>query len=553
MNQNEQGMLYPFRLSGVQLRRSAAQLHRQGRTVDALTLVRRAAEQDDTPSAWQALAEEYRRSGNWEAAVYILSRVLGMDPHQPGVWVDLAACLHALGMLPLAADCAYHQLREDPWSADGDAARALLDALNGDVPEDGREPHRTQRLIHRAVRAWSAGDRPLGERRLRRAMRLTHTPQSLGLTAAMLCMLASDERGALTYLTRSLHQRPDDAQTLIALAMLYHQMGKPRMARGFLRRAAALAETPMEERRFLTAAWALDAWPEMEAFLDVHAKRWPYRTSLMSARAVLCGECDDLPGAQTLWRDILAIDPEDRWAEAMLEWTRQQPEAARCVPGMLPAPEKTRQLEELEQLTARQDTKTLLQCGGRARQLIDWMLASSDAAEAQQCMFLLEARLPDAGMIPLLKELLCRPDVPENVRQWALVLLAEGGETELLILSGGRYSLIQCRPLSEKKRQQPWRCFLPLLLTETRKHCQNVEIADYAAGCWRCMSAGQRAQAAGTERYAWCKAMEILYLREIGQDALAARVAQDAPLSNRRISRVMRQLLRCMQENDTKQ
>ena len=49
MEQNEQGMLYPFRISGSRLRQRAQQLRRYGQTLDALALVRRAAEQEDTP------------------------------------------------------------------------------------------------------------------------------------------------------------------------------------------------------------------------------------------------------------------------------------------------------------------------------------------------------------------------------------------------------------------------------------------------------------------------------------------------------------------------
>ena len=58
MEQNEQGMLYPFRISGSRLRQRAQQLRRYGQTLDALALVRRAAEQEDTPAGWMALAEE---------------------------------------------------------------------------------------------------------------------------------------------------------------------------------------------------------------------------------------------------------------------------------------------------------------------------------------------------------------------------------------------------------------------------------------------------------------------------------------------------------------
>jgi len=114
MNQNEQGNVFAFRLPGSRMRQSAAQLRRQGQTVDAMALVRRAAQQDDTPAAWYALAGELRQSGNWEAAVQLLSRVLSREPHHPAAWAAMARCLQMLGQNALAVDCAYHQLQEDP-------------------------------------------------------------------------------------------------------------------------------------------------------------------------------------------------------------------------------------------------------------------------------------------------------------------------------------------------------------------------------------------------------------------------------------------------------
>ena len=120
MIQNEQGNVYAFRLSGSRMRHSAAQFKRQGQALDALALVRRAAEQDDTPAAWYALAAELRQTGNWEAAVQLLSRVLSREPHYPGAWADMASCLQMLGQDALAVDCAYHQLQEEPWGREGD-------------------------------------------------------------------------------------------------------------------------------------------------------------------------------------------------------------------------------------------------------------------------------------------------------------------------------------------------------------------------------------------------------------------------------------------------
>ncbi len=552
MNQNERGVLYPFRLTGSQLRRSAALMQRRGQHADALVLLRRAACQDDTPSAWQTLADSLRRTGNWEAAAHVLCRVLALDAQQGGVWIDLAHCLHAMGQQVQAMDCAYHQLRDDPWSAEGDAARLLLSGMHVGEPADGTEPRRTQLLIHRGVNAWQHGDRPCGERKLRRALHMTKEKQRLLSTASMLCLLTNDLSGAMRYLTRALRRRPDDARTLISLSMLFGQMGKGRVARGFLKRAGDFADTPAEAESFLTAAWSQDAWDEMGAFLDVQEKRWPYRTALLSARATLLAECGDEARATLLRRDILAINPDDRVAATWLAWRQHQPNAPFFVPGTLPGPERKRQQEELQTLSEQLSDGEMLQCGGRARQLLDWMLESTDSAEIHLGLSILERMQPCLALTCLLKELLCRPSVQTDVRQWAMCRLTEWGETELIVLSGGRFSMVQCAQFSDLTKHRPWRMFLPMLLEETRRYRQSPGIAAFAADCWRHMSPSQRMAAAGSRRFVWCKAMEILYLCDRGEEAQAIRVVQDAGMSVRRISRVLRQLMRC-RENDTKQ
>ena len=89
-----------------------------------------------------------------------------------------------------------------------------------------------------------------------------------------------------------------------------------------------------------------------------------------------------------------------------------------------------------------------------------------------------------------------------------------------------------------------------MLLTETRQYGQSREIAEFAASIWRQMTEDQRMDAVGSGRYVWCKAVEILYLRMMDADDLAARVAANAAVSARRISRVLRRIARNMQESE---
>lgn len=551
MNHNEQGMLYPFRLSGSRMRQSAVQLRRQGQVLDALTLVRRAAEQDDTPAAWQALAAEMRQLGNWEVSAQLLARVLSREPHQPGVWIDMARCLQALGQSALAVDCAYHQLQEDPWSPEGDAARAILAELET-IPE-AKEPRRTQRLIHRGLTAWQSGDRAMGERRIRRAVRMTGEKERLLVTTAMMCMLEMDFDGALHYLPMALRCNPDDPRTLTALSTLYHQQGKRRLALGMLHRAGMHAESVLAEDGFLTAAWAQDAWPEMREYLDARMKRQPYRLALLSAKATMCCELGDLPQAQQLWKEILSIDPDDRQAAAMIAASQERPAGFLCMPGLLPRAERQRQMAELE-AAEELPLAEMLRPGSRTRRLIDWFVSSSDAKERQCVMGLLEDSGETGVVTAYLKELLCRPFLRMEMRQWALIHLAQMGcREEMLMMAGSHYTFVACQPVDEKKASQPWRMFLPLLLTETRRLHQSSEIAEFAASVWRCMSHGERLDAAGPGRFVWCKAMEILYLRMMGEEELAARVAVQTPVSARRISRVLRRLGRSLTEEQVTQ
>lgn len=544
MTQNEQGMVYAFRLSGSRMRQSAQQLRRRGQIVDALSLTRRAAEQEDTPAAWQALADEMRLTGNWEAASRLLARVLSRDQHQAGVFAAMALCMQALGQNDVAVDCAYHQLQEDPWGRDGDAARGVIAELDV-LPED-KESRRTQRLIHRGLTAWQSGDRTTGERRIRRALRIAADKERLLVTTAMMCMLEMDFDGALHYLPRALRLNPDDPRTLTALSTLYQQLGKRRLARGLLGRAGEHADSVMAEDGFLTAAWAQDAWSEMNDYLAARMKRQPHRIPLLAAKATMLCENDDLDSARQLWREILSIDPDDRSAATLLAQANHAPERLFTAPGMLPRAERQRQMQELQMAAESLPMQEVLRPGSRSLRTLDWCLASSDLQEQQYAMELLGSS-EDAAVIPYLKELLCRPFLRHDVRQWALIRLAEMGcQDEMLILAGSHYTMIACRKVDEETAASPWRQFLPELLRETRRYHCDGEILRFAAHIWRKLPEDARLHAGGTGRQLWAKAVEALFLLKAGEEAHAARVVWEAGLSPRRISRVLRRINRYM-------
>ncbi len=545
MSNTEQSMLYPFRLSPTRMRQSAVQLRRQGQVLEALSLIRRAAEQEDTPQAWLNVAAELRQLGCWEAAVPLLGRAAASPVPPVGVWVEMARCLRALGQYPLALDCVYHQLHDDPWSPEGDAARDIL--LELEDGSDEKEPRRVPQLVRRGLSAWNAGDRETGERRIRRALKLVKDRERLLSTAAMMCMLHMDLDGALHYLTRALRHDPDDARTLIALSTLLYQMGRPRIARGFLAKAAVTCETVTGEDAFLTAAWAQDAWPQLDAFLQARMKAWPRRIPLLHARANMLAETGFVSVARETWREILAIDPDDRLAAAMLTVSRDGAVDRLLPPGATPVQEKRRQQKELRLLIeSGEPLHRLLAPGSRSRRLIDWAFTSADKEENRLARTLLSQQ-DDEALLPYLRGHLASPFLTLEMRQWALIRLAQLGFMEEMVMPAGEhYTLVQCQKVDHTKKRSPWRTFLPALLQETRQYRQGAEIAAFAASLWAGMSPAQRAQAAGSGCYAWCKATETLYLLVNGHGEKAARVARSTALTPRKISRVLRRLAACI-------
>ena len=137
------------------------------------------------------------------------------------------------------------------------------------------------------------------------------------------------------------------------------------------------------------------------------------------------------------------------------------------------------------------------------------------------------------------------PFLRHEVRQWALIRLAEMGcQDEMLILAGGHYTMIACRKVDEETAAAPWRQFKTELLQETyRYHCSG-EIMCFAAHVWRSLPEEARLQAGGAQRYLWAKAVEVLFLLCHDEEALAARAVRESGQSPRRISRVLRRIHR---------
>ena len=533
----------PFGMSGARMRRSAQQYRRCGQPLEALSLVRRAAQQDDTAAAWQAVAAELRQMSCWESAAAVLSRVLSRDDMPVTAWLDMARCLMALGQQDAAEDCLYHLLHEEPWIPEADAAREMLRDITLTQEETG--PARLQLLTQRAMAAWQRGDRKLALRRLKRAIRLSEKKARLMTTAALLYMMAGEGQQALRWISKAMRSEPQESAAPCSMAALLHQMGRRRIARGLLRKAAPLCADPVAEERFCTTAWSMDAWPELEDFLRLRLKRTPYRIPLLQAKATMLHEQSHHREAQELWRLILSIDPCDRRAHTLLEWTQTNP-GLMLSPGRLPATTLSAQQKQLKAAGA-----DLFRCGSEARRVLDWCAGSQETAE-QQLAFDIAKNHPDkTGEILWLREILTRSDVQESLRQRALMRLAELEHFEPVnVLLGNRFVSAQCQPVKTSPTRRLWHAFLPAMLRMAVRYHQPERAVAFAAQMWPMLTPAERQEAAASQPATWSRLMLVLFLIREGQSQKAAEEMQQLHMPARRIQRMITRFL-TMLENQS--
>ncbi|MBE5803156.1 MAG: hypothetical protein E7316_01420 [Clostridiales bacterium] len=547
MSERNMGQVVPFRLSAGKMRRSAYEHRRRGHPMEAVELLRRAAQQEDTPAGWLHLAEELRRLGCYEQASVLLYRMLAHPDVPILTWMELARAQAALGRTEAAVDSLYHYLNEDPYSDIADEARAMLGQL--EETEAPEEAFRLSLLVRRGLTAWRAGRQQLGERRLRRAIRMAKRPVRLYITMALLMMAENRFANAAKCLAAALRQEPDNARAACMLCVAVNAMGRRRAALGLLRQAQGLCHTAEGEELFFTAAWTLSAHRQREEFLLARHRQQPCRIVLMHHLADLAWEKGEAQQAVQWWQRVLRLDPTDVRASALVRWSRDHGDGLLPPMGMLPNVESKTMLQGLLQAEAQHlSPEEMLIPGTDCRTAVDWCFTVSSMGIQQKCLEMLSAQ--DTPVIrQYLKELLTSPTVHQEIRHRVMLHLAQLGEHgPLNVLMGQRMTMAECAPMPQGKKHL-WRAFLPRLLEETRRHRQSETIVEFAAELWPLLSPQQQHEAAGMDGYLWVKAVEILYLRLTEQDGAAARAVRHMPVSMRKVSRVLRKIARRMEHD----
>lgn len=535
------GKVLPFELSAWRLRRGADRRRRLGRPQDAVALLRRAAQADDTPAGWISLAAQLRAVGCYEQALRLLRRAVAMPDPPCEVWIEMARCHAALEEREGAVDCLYRYLNEDPYSDAADEARSLLARMES-VGED-RDAFRLPRLVRRGFDAWYAGNEELAMRRLNRAMDIACRPAGLYVSVAIRLMAENRCREAVRYLAAATALEPDNAWAACTLCIAVHGAGKPRAAKGLLRQFMPRCMTPAAEMVFCSAAAILGADDLLMEYLNTRMAAMPCRVALMHRMADVMVARDDMDQARSWWQRILHLDPSDVRAAMLL---RHPPrESFAVAAGGWPVECIRHAMMQLLLLRCG-DGGQPLEEGSDSRVALDFAFQQHDEGMQKTALeVLISMDSPEADRF--MRELLLNPGVAPDVCARIMLHLTRRGDTgPLQALMGQRITTVSCTPV-HKSPASRWRMFLVRLLGETAGYRQSETIAALAAGVWPLLTPRQRDACIGREGFQWVKAFEILYLRMTGQEMAAQRVVARLPVSVRKVSRILRAIGRRME------
>ena len=543
----QSGKVLPFGLSAWRLRRGADRQRQRGRSEDAVALLRRAAEQENSPAGWIALAAQLRTLGCYEQALQVLRRVAAGSDFPCEAWLEMARCQAALQEDEGAVDCLCRYLNEDPYSAAADEARMMLSQL--EQPDERRDALRLHQLGRRGFAAWLAGDEELGMRRLERAMRMAENPAGLYVSVAVRLMTLRRCGEAVRYLAAAVDIEPEDPRAACMLCAALHGAGKPRMARGLLRQYMPRCMNPVGENVFCTTAELLGAQTELEEYLRARLAAQPCRVTLMHRMADMLIGRGDVEQAKGWWQRILHLDPADVRALLMLRYLARHEQTP--PQGYWPV-ELIRDCW-LQLLLMRHDENCVvsLEEGSDDRLLLDFAMQQHDEG-MQRCAVELASRRDSPESRRYLREQLMNVALSPNTRARIMLHLTQVGESgNMQTLMGQRVTTMSCTPVRNRPGSM-WRMFLMRLLSVSARHRQSEAIASLSAGVWPLLSPEEKRRSVGRDAYCWAKAFELLYLRMTGQEAAAARVVRRLDVSIRKVSRILRTIGARMEAEEIK-
>lgn len=543
MSERNMGQVVPFRVNVARLRQGAYEHRRKGRPVEAVELLRYAARQEDGTAGWLHLAEELCRLGCHEQASLLLYRLLARQDAPAQVWLKLGYAQAELGRKTAALDCLSNFLHLEPYSAAAEDARTLAQQLLPD--DDAHEPRRLALLVRRGLRSWERGQAELGEKQLRRAIRMAQHPGDLCIQLALLLAAHNRMGDALNLLGVGLRRDSENLRVQCAMAVAADVTSRPRMGLAFLLQAEPLCSSMLDEERLIATAWTMRAWSFLERYLEKRRRQQPCCIQILQHMAELEWVKGRQEMAEKYWQRVLRLDPDNMCTKAMVRWAQNHQPGDALPTGQQPRETVEEMLHALEALEQQHpDAETLLDPEGDGYRVVDWCFYYGTPSIQQRCLNLIEQDTPRARQF--LREVLTHPFSDEETRDMALIRLCQWGETEgLRRLVGQQMTVVSCLP-EKSSASRLWRMFRMQLVKECEYPQLLQPMLDMACKAWRSMSPKQRVQAAGTDSYAWAKTIEMLFLVHSGMEQETGWVTFNMHIPVRRVKHMMRILARQM-------
>lgn len=556
MSQSSQGFngqVVPFKRSSGYVHKKAMENRRGLHYLEAVELYRRALEQAPENEEIQLdLAETLSEMECFEESNRLLLRILSANMWAGEAYYGLAVNYYALQQREEAADALANYLHLCPDGPYWEDAQDMLDTLS--FMEDEPEPYRQELMFRRGVAALARdqGDKAL--RLLKRALKIARNKARAHSVLSMAYLTRGDMDKAFYHAKMALAGDQGNVQARCALCLILQKMGKNRAAMGFLRKTEALCQSPADERMFLRAAQELGGKDLARHFLSMQAKVSPYRIATLHQLAAAYYAMNETGKAENLWVRILRIDAENVQAAAYLKILRGggslDPEVVQA--GALPKEEAVSRLTAIAAALAGgpESWREAWNQSDSLYQMVRWGFTLPDeklhGALLNGVYQAARAGGDQGRAAGLIRELLTAPEVPEETRRRAVLLLCDlNYPTPYLMVYQKKLTQVTCAP-EQSGDPAAWRVFLKMFLIETRSLGKSREAAFFAAQRWKRLDRAHRARAAGEEAYAWVLAMEALFLRSISREDLVMKLVNRMPISLRRVQRAMNVLYDCL-------
>lgn len=537
MEQMDRDNAVPFAATPRQMRRWAQERRRRGEMVEALELLRHAAQLDpaNTPGL-ELVAEQLVRMCCYEQAANLYLALLPREDHTYALWLNLGRCLATLGLTRLARESLDHYLALDNSSSQALEAHYLLTDLEQEE-EAPQSPNRAWKLTLRAMRMWGEGEEAKSQRALRRAVRISRDPGRLQTTLAEIDLARQRPEEALRRAAFALRRTPDGMRQLTLMARAMEECGYCRVALGFLRRALSQCEELPDEALLLHAMFSLNAWNELDRYLTDALTLSPYRAALHLARMRLFMVTGHREEMLRVARYLVRIDPQCTEAQEVLH------------PEDQPGCEAERPLGVL----ARLDPSTIraeeaLSPTSPIRLALDELFSTPSPVPQQRAVEVLEKLQGDSEPLKrYMKVLLTSLTTAQVVKQRLLLALFHLGETgPLTMVADDQYVTVQAQAL-ENRRRSEWSLFLPRLLTYRQDRdapvpFQREQTVEFAAAHWRPMREEWRHNAL-TDFLPYCVAAEALTLGQCGEENAELWLLSRYPRLRRKVQRAIRRWL----------